>query len=376
MRTRAIIFATILCYFVLYAPQPLLSIFAQQYDVSMAGAGSLMMATLLPLAAAPLFYGYLLSLFAPLVMLRVALLGMALSCLAFSLSDNFYLTFVLRLVQGLLLPAALTSTTTHIAAFSRCDSLQRNMSVFITATIIGGLLGRIAATAFAHYFSWQLFYLYLAAALLLSCLLIGKTYKRQVKVDPDPHFKRMFEIFTTAAIGKLLISVWCLFFCFTAVLSYLPFMLQPVLKSDNILLVGLMYSGMLMAIVTSLNAQRLTNLLGSGIAVMVVGSTLFTISLGGLLVEHIWSIFGLLFVFCGTMFLVHSVAAAEVNRRCKKDQNIVNSMYVSFYYGGGVVGAYLPGLLYQAYGRELFLCLLLTVALFGLLLLLTEIKNK
>ena len=53
-------------FFVLYAPQPLLMVLATQYNVSPASSGSLMSATMMPLAIAPICYGILFSRFNPL----------------------------------------------------------------------------------------------------------------------------------------------------------------------------------------------------------------------------------------------------------------------------------------------------------------------
>ena len=63
--------------FVLYSPQPLLPLFAHQYGLTESSAALLMAVTMLPLAIAPLSYGYLLSYIPPIRLLRLSLIILA-----------------------------------------------------------------------------------------------------------------------------------------------------------------------------------------------------------------------------------------------------------------------------------------------------------
>lgn len=360
-------------YFVLYAPQPLLPMFAHDYGVSISQSGTLMTATLIPLAFAPLLYGYMLSAISPSTLLRYAIIGMGLSCLAFAHSDSYQFAFAVRFVQGLLLPAALTAITTYIGTHSLRDELQRNMSLFITGTILGGLFGRILAGVFATYLTWQSFYYGLASILLLMGFLVPKMEKAVGKRRRHAQLKLavLAKVFTTVGVGKLYLSIFGLFFSFVALLNYLPFMLKSLLNNPSELLLGLMYCGFIMGAVASLNAQRLIVRLKSSKRVMCLGFATFLLAIGLLFIQHVAVIFIVLFLFCGSMFLVHSVASAEVNQRSQDNKSIFNALYVTFYYSGGVAGSYFPGLLYQHYGNAAFLSCLLAVSTMGFLILLT-----
>lgn len=363
----------IFSYFVLYAPQPLLPMFAHDYAISISQAGALMTATLIPLAFAPLLYGYLLSAISPSTLLRYAIIGMGLSCLAFTHSDSYPFAFVVRFAQGLLLPATLTAITTYIGTHSLRDELQKNMSLFITGTILGGLFGRILAGVFATYLSWQSFYYGLAIILLFIGFLVPKmaTTADNKRRYAQPKLAVLPKVFATAGIAKLYISIFGLFFSFVALLNYLPFMLKSLLNNPSELLLGLMYCGFIMGAVASLNAQRLIVRLKSSKRVMCLGFATFLLAIGLLFIQHVAVIFIVLFLFCGSMFLVHSVASAEINKRSQDNKSIFNALYVTFYYSGGVAGSYFPGLLYQHYGNTAFLSCLLVVSTIGFLALLT-----
>ncbi|TMO47952.1 MFS transporter, partial [Pseudoalteromonas ruthenica] len=83
MRLIHLLACSVVIFFVLYAPQPLLGLFASEFGVSPATAGSLMTATMLPLAIAPLVYGLFLAKQNPLKILRIAMIVLGFSCLLF-----------------------------------------------------------------------------------------------------------------------------------------------------------------------------------------------------------------------------------------------------------------------------------------------------
>ncbi len=348
--------AAIFSYFVLYSPQPLLPFFADYYQISITSAGALMTATLIPLAAAPLLYGHLLSRFSPLQLLRYALLAMSASCLLFAYSDSYLLSFLVRFLQGLLLPAVLTAVTTYIA--TECTSsreLQKNMSLFITGTILGGLLGRVLSGFFATYFSWHFFYYGLALALFMTALSIkASPEKQKAKQHNKINLKNLGTILSTPILIKTYSSIFCLFFCFIAVLNYLPFIIEEQLGKTTPITIGLIYAGFIMGVISSLNAQRLLSLIGNAKTVMTMGFVVFISAIALLFIPNIVIIFAVLFLFCGSMFLVHSIAVAEVNRVSKENKNIINALYMTFYYTGAWLVLIYLVLLTSIMGKTLY----------------------
>lgn len=370
MKNKTIITAAIFSYFVLYSPQPLLPLFASQYHVSIASAGALMTATLIPLAIAPLLYGYLLSALTPLRLLRYALFIMSVSCLFFAHSQSYSVAFAIRFIQGLLLPAVLTAITTHIATHSTHNQLQKNMSLFITGTIIGGLFGRVLSGLFATYSHWQYFYYGLTIVLLITVIYLPKDDNPANKQYTKIPLNSIITVLLTPNSIKIYTSIFCLFFSFVAVLNYLPFIIKAHLDQVTPATIGLIYSGFIMGAISSLNAQRLLTLVGNAKHVMTLGFLVFLSSILLLFVPNIFAIFCMLFIFCGAMFLVHSLAASEINKLNKKNKSIVNALYMTFYYGGGVMGSYFPGLIYQKHGTSALLLFLFAISSLGLFMVL------
>jgi YNFM family putative membrane transporter len=68
------------------------------------------------------------------------------------------------------------------------------------------------------------------------------------------------------------------------------------------------------------------------------------------------------------MFLVHSTASGLVNRMAgNAHKGLTNGLYVAFYYAGGSVGSYVPGIIYRYFGWNGFLLILILICLFGYL---------
>jgi MFS transporter, YNFM family, putative membrane transport protein len=367
MRILLPITATVLAYIVLYSPQPLLPFFAAAFGVTKSQAALLITVTMLPMSLAPLSYGYLLESLCATRLLRWAIFLLAASVAGFACATSFNLLLVVRFLQGLLLPAALTSIMTYLSATAPKESIQRIMSFYITATIMGGFLGRLVAGGFATYFDWHLFFVVLALLLLVCFFLLKRLQAEEVQLHPTrPNFATLVEVVRTGNTAWILVSVICLFFVFVALLNFLPFRLRVLRKETSELFTAFMYSGYLMGAVASLAAGRIVRRLGGETNAIIAGFLCYCAAIVATFVPNEWTLFAALFLFCGAMFFVHTVAAAVVNKNSMRNRGIVNGLYVACYYGGGALGSYFPGIVFERYGWNTFVLLLLGTAGLGL----------
>ncbi|MBB1386262.1 MFS transporter [Pseudoalteromonas sp. SG45-5] len=366
MRLPHLLVCSVFIFFVLYAPQPLLSLFANEFSVAPAVAGSLMTVTMLPLAIAPLVYGVLLAKHNPLLILRIAMVFLGLSCLLFIYVPSFELLLLVRFLQGLTLPAALTAMTSYIGMSYRADALQKNMTLYISSSIIGGYFGRVLAALFSDLWHWQSFYYVIAFMLIFLALTIKHSRftnpSTKSQLLPLGYIKQLKE----GAVLKVYGAVFCMFFCFAALLNYLPFILQNTFLITNTRDIGLVYSGYLVGALASIAAPWLLKKAPSAWHLLAAVFSFYSVSII-LLMSHQLSLFLIAFtLFCGAMFVIHSTAAPLVNKISKAPPSVTNGGYVSFYYSGGALGSLLPGVVYQHYGQTAFMLTLLTVCLCGL----------
>lgn len=368
---KLVILATLLTLSALYAPQPLLPVLAADFGVSRDAAAFLITIAFIPLSIAPLLYGYLLQAVSPRRMLRFSLALLAVSEFLFAAADAFPVLVALRLLQGLLVPAILTSLMTYVAQSSSEGTVQRSMSIYIASTILGGFLGRLCSGGLATLFGWRSSFLLLGVSLLACAWLLRRLRDAPHVQLAKPHPRLLLQVLSDGYFLRTYLAIFCLFLVFAAVMNYLPFRLTEISSQANELRIGLMYSGYLMGVVTSLSAVRIIRSCGGAVFAMLIGFSGYLVAIGGLTVSSVPGLFANMFLFCGAMFLVHATASGWLNRAAGSHKGVVNGLYIAFYYGGGAVGSSAPGPIYSQFGWPGVVFGLGTTALIGLLLVLS-----
>ena len=384
MKFTHLLLCSLFTFFVLYGPQPILPLLASHYNLSASQAGLLMTATMLPLAISPLVYGYILLKVNTLKLLKWALAGLAVSCVLLPLSGTFEQLLLVRLLQGLLLPAALTAMTSYIGQHYRFRFLSKAISAYILSTIAGGFLSRIVSSAVSEHIHWSFFFY--ALALLLGSLAVSlygtktRHYARQnPRQDNGPvplkqHINAIFKGRTLNIYG----AVFGMFFCFTALLNYLPFILTNEYGFSSTRDIGLVYIGYLIGAVFSLLTPMLQTRVKGKLNLLLITFVIYALSIGSLFSAQFVIFFIGFTMFCGAMFIIHASASALLNQISLAPNSLTNALYVSFYYCGGTLGSFVPGLIYQHFGKNAFLMVLLMLCVLSALLIahFKQLKQK
>lgn len=352
-RLTLLILGTVLCYFSLYGPQPLLPLYRHDFHIGIQGAAALITVSFAFLASAPLAYGVLLEAWPPRRVLQTALVVTALGCLAFAAAQNYGWLLAARTLQSAALPAAITTIMTLISAGSRQDRIQMAMSIYIASTIAGGFLGRLTSGAVAEFTDWRIFFLAVGIAMLGLVAAIWRLPPAKAAPQRERPTPRLIgTVLTNPDARTAYITIFCVFFTFTTLLSFLPFRLEQLAGHASPLQAGYMYTGYVMGIVTALAARRITRVLGGNRRAIILAGVCYVACTAALAIPHTGIIFTVMFPFCGAMFLIHSLAVGHVNERATRLRGLTNGLYVASYYLGGIMGSYLPGLLYQSMGWQ------------------------
>ncbi|TNF50966.1 MAG: MFS transporter [Deltaproteobacteria bacterium] len=362
----AILFTTVLALSALYVPQPLLPVLAAEFGISRETAALLTTISFIPLSLAPLFYGALLESVSTRKMLRWAVLLLAVTEGLMFLVEPFAWLMALRLLQGLLIPAMLTSLMTYVSQVSAKGDMARAMSWYIAATILGGFAGRAISGLIASLFHWRFSFLLLGVGLVVAWVWLGRIADTDSVKLARPSLKAIGGVLSDPVVRTTYAMVFCFFLVFAAMMNYLPFRLTELSSNADEFRIGLAYSGYLMGIAVSLNAVRIHRLSGGPEKVMVGALAFFIIALLVMLVPQVWALVGGMFILCGASFLTHATATGSLNRHLSQSKGVVNGLYVAFYYGGGAIGSYLPGYVYRDFGWNGFVLLLCAVLLIAL----------
>lgn len=364
----AILFTTILTLSALYVPQPLLPVLTAEFGVARETAALLTTIAFIPLSLSPLFYGVLLETVSARRMLRLAVLLLAITEGLMFVVEPFAGLMALRLIQGLLISAMLTSLMTYTSQVTAKSDIARAMAWYIAATILGGFAGRAFSGLIASLLHWRFSFLFLGFALLVAWFWLGRIADAGSVRVARPSLKAIGEVLADPIVRTAYAMVFCFFLVFAAMMNYLPFRLTELSPTADEFRIGLAYSGYLMGIVVSLNAVRIHQRCGGAERAMVGGLAFFVLALLVMTVPQVTALVGGMFLLCGASFLTHATATGYLNRHMSQYKGVVNGLYVAFYYGGGAVGSYLPGYVYRGFGWSGFVAVLIVILLIALFL--------
>ncbi|MFO8111455.1 MAG: MFS transporter [Desulfosalsimonadaceae bacterium] len=356
-----VFYTTVFAFSALYTPQPLLPMMRADFGVTESTASLLVTATLLPLGFAPIIYGFLLQSVTARKLIAFSVSVIMASELGIFFSHSFSFVLLMRLVQGLCIPAILTSLMTYLSTTSQAQSVQRIMSLYIASTIIGGYFGRLLSGLVATYFGWRYSFLAIFFAMLVNLVLL-----RWLQSDTAVAFTRLrlsaiTDILRVNGFLRVYLIIFLTFFTFASVLNFLPFRLIEIGGELSELRISTIYTGYLTGGLAAFFSSRIICALGGESRVIIAALTAYLLSMLFFLTGSTSLAFINMFLFCAGMFLVHAVAPGLINRHAGNKKGVVNGLYISCYYAGGTLGSYLPGLVYRHFGWTAYVYVLSAV---------------
>ena len=358
--------ATVISFSTLYIPQPMLPLFAERFGVSASEAGLLMTVAMLPLAFAPIAYGYFLQAVPAKLMLVVALSLLALNQACFYFATEFWHLVALRLLQGLLLPAIFTALMTYCASVVPAAMVRRAMGFYIGATILGGFIGRLAGGVFASSFDWRSAFLVMGLLQLLPLALLFK-----VEADADINFARLdpksiSRVLRNPNYRYMFLSLASVFFVFSGILNNAPFHLQDIHPGTTPFIISMLYLGYLVGAPISFLSESIGKRLGDERKGLFLGLVFHGFGLVMLLFVAFEGLVIMMFFLAAGFFLIHALLSGLANHLASEHKGVVNGLYVSIYYFSGAMGSWLPGYLYEGWGwNGMILVFLLILTLCG-----------
>jgi YNFM family putative membrane transporter len=363
----------------LYAAQPIQPLFKEEFALNSFQAAIFTTVIMFPLGIAPILYGYILENWSSRQMLRVSLLLLGILEICFSFSSSYIVLIGIRAAQGFLIPAALTSLVSYISTSSTRENIQKALGNYVAITIMGGFLGRLFSGFSSEYFGWRPFFFIIGLGLIVSFFALLGVSKDAKAGFVKIRKKEVVNVLKLKYNFLIYAAVFCVFFVFQAVLNFLPFELKSIDENLGEGKVGLMYAGYVIGLITALNVTRIIAFFKTESRAMIFGMFIYIIGLQMFNMESFTVMFGSMFVFCLGMFMVHSIAAGFINKLAQERKSITNGLYLSFYYAGGTLGSFLPGVFYQHLGWHAFLIFLGFMLLCGavfLVLLSNVLKGK
>ena len=337
--TQLLVFGVVAAAFTnIYITQPVLPVISAEFGVDAAGASLTVSAAILGIALSNLPFGRLGDRYPlrPLILSGGAMV--ALAGMLCALTESFSLLVAARFAQGLFIPALTTCVAAYLANSLPVERLNVVMGAFVSASVVGGLGGRLLGGYLHPPLHWR--YAFVSAAILLVVAVLAAA-RWLPKVNERPHHPEgevgFRNLLSSWSVLRLYAVAFGAFWVFSATFNFLPFHLSepPISASTN--LITSLYVAYLIGAVMGPLSGRLANRFGTG-RTMALGAVVLGISMAGLLAPSLPVVVLALLGSCAGFFTTHAAASGALNSRLTASRGRGNALYVLFYYVGGAVG--------------------------------------
>jgi len=334
----------------IYITQPVLPVLQAEFGVGEARASLTISAVIFGIALSNLPLGSAADRFPIRPMIAVGGFLVVACSLICALTGSIAVLIAVRFVQGLFFPCLTTCVAAYLAKTLPRERLNVVMGSYVSATVAGGLGGRLLGGFIHPPLHWRYAFVTSAVLLLVTTLAACFLLPEEKKKDMDQSESLGFlSLIARPELLRIFLVAFSAFSVFSSTFNYLPFYLATPHFGASTRVITLMYFAYLVGVVMGPLAGNLSNRFGNG-AVMALGAIVFGASLCVTLIGAMPTVVIGLLGICAGFFAIHASAAGSLNRRLQSSRGRANSLYVLFYYLGGFAGISVSGILYVSYG--------------------------
>lgn len=350
-RLQCVVFALVSASFTnVYITQPVLPVLQTEFGVDMVQVSFSVSAVILGLAISNLPFGILVDRVAIQPLILSGGFMVALGGLLCSFTDNFLVFLGARFLQGLFIPCLTTCLAAYLAKTLPLERLSVVMGSYVSATVLGGLSGRLLGGWIHPPLHWR--YAFVSAALLTVAATVVA-----VRALPRPAREArkradatgFLELLTRWELLRMYLCAMGSFAIFSSVFNYLPYRLTAEPFAFSTEAITLLYLVYVVGIFIGPISGRLSNRFGGG-RTLLLGSVCLGGALLLILLPFLPAVIAGLLGVCGGFFSIHAAAVGSLNRKLLSGQGRANALYVMFYYLGGWLGITASGFIYKQGG--------------------------
>src|SRR3984893_15379205 len=352
-RTLAVASAGFSTFLNLYSPQALLPALARDFGVGASEISGIMTASTLAIALTAPFSGALADMLGRKRVITSAMLAVVIPMVGVAFAGGVSSLIAWRFLQGLLLPLIFVVTVAYIGDEWPPAEVAGAAGIYVTGSSLGAFCGRLIPGVLADLLGWREAFLSLSVLSLLGAIVVAALLPYEKRFVRSPgvrasaramlrHLKDA-ELIATYAIG------FGVLFNFIAIFTYVSFHLAAPPF-------GFSPSGLGAIFVTYLAGAAITPLTGrmtlrfghrplllGVIAAWACGTALT-------LVPAIAAIIAGLMVCATCGMLCQTPSTSYVTAFASEGRSAAVGLYVTAFYVGGSMGAFLPGLAWKAAG--------------------------
>lgn len=349
-RKAAVALAGFCAFLDLYAPQPMLPELARLFRTSAAATSLLVSVSTLAVALAAPLIGVLADRWGRKQVIVPATLLLSIPTLLAAFAGSFGQLLFWRFLQGVLTPGIFAVTVAYINEEWK-QGVGAAMAAYVTGTVLGGFTGRMSAALISMYWSWRWAFALLAALNLAGALAIrawlpeGKRFLQSRRGSTSQivsHLRNPLLLATYAAGFGVL-------FTMTALFTYVNFYLAAPPFRLNTGQLGMIFGVYLIGAALTPAAGDWIDRLGHRKAI-AIAACIGLAGSGLTLAPSLAGVMAGLTLGCTGVFIAQSSANSYLGTAAQEGKGAAVGLYVMFYYAGGSVGAFAPGLVWERFG--------------------------
>ncbi|SDA29430.1 MFS transporter, YNFM family, putative membrane transport protein [Methylobacterium sp. UNC378MF] len=328
---------------VLYAVQPLLPIYTEDFGVSPAASS---LALSLPcglLAVALLVVSPLSEIWGRKPVMLASLIASALLTIVAALVPGWYGFLALRALTGLTASGLPAVAMAYLAEEMDARAIGLSMGLLVGGNALGGMSGRLISGVMADFVSWRAGLATIGALALAAALAFWRALppsrrfvaRRMAWGEVPGSFTHHFR---DAGLPWLFAEAFLLMGGFVCIYNYIGFRLLDPPFSLSQAVIGLIFSVYLAGMVSSPVTGELASRFGRRRVLWLATS----VGLAGIVMtlsDHLLLIIAGIVVTTIGFFGAHSVASSWVGRRATRNRAQASAIYLSLYYlGSSVLG--------------------------------------
>ncbi len=337
----------------LYSPQALLPELSREFGATAAGISTIMTASTLAVALTAPVTGAIADTLGRKRVIAFALFAVSVPTVMLTLAHDVHTIAMWRFVQGLFLPAIFAVTVAYLGDEWPANEVAGVTGLYVTGSSIGGFAGRMVPGALTDLIGWRSAFLVLAAMTLIAAVAILFMLPRERRFVRSEGLAasaaqmlrhlRNPQLIATFAIG------FGTLFNFIATFTYVSFHLAaPPYTFSSTWLGALFFTYLGGTAMTPWTGRLIArygrrNFVLRVIAVWILGALMLLAQSLPLIIAGL--------VVCATCgMLCQAVSTGYIAVSAKQGRSSAVGLYVTCFYIGGSVGAFLPGLSWTSLG--------------------------
>lgn len=336
----------------LYCVQPLLPLFARDYDVTPAASSLTLSLATGALAVSITLAGAFSQGIGRRGVIFVSMTLAAILHFCTAIAPGWSALLAARGLEGFVLGGVPAVAMAYLAEEIEPAHLGKSMGLYVAGTAFGGMMGRVAMGLLSEFVSWRMSMAILAAVCLAAAvgfrLLLppSRNFVRRSGFAPAFHVRTFARHLSTTGLMRIYVCAFLLMSVFVTVYNYMTFRLTDAPYALSQTAVSMIFLAYGFGIVSSSFGGALGDRFG-GRRLLIAA---FSVVLGGILftlgASLVLIVAGLIMITAG-FFVGHAVASASVGPLAGDAKGHAAALYLLFYYLGSSISGTAGGWFWQ-----------------------------